>query len=59
MNIFDQLGSMNDSSGGIRGFLDLARQGGGFNFDTLAREVMTNAPHGVTQLTKAPWNFNE
>lgn len=47
----------NDSSGGFRGFFDLAK--GMPNIGDMMKELMTNAPHGVTQFTKAPWNFNE
>ena len=47
----------NDSSGGFRTFFDLAK--GTPNIGDMMKELMMNAPRGVTQVTKAPWNFNE
>lgn len=70
MNIFDMikggagsslggLGSLgNDHLGGFRTFIDMAQRNPNMShLGDLMKEFMTNAPEGVSQLTKGPWNF--
>lgn len=73
MNLFDFIGaqngmqslgglsslSTNDGAGGFRAMLDMAAKHRVPDVGSVAKEMMTNAPEGVTQLFKGPWNFGE
>lgn len=53
---------MSDAKGGVRSMIDMAMKHQMKGFDdigSVAKEMMTNAPEGVTQLFKGPWNFGE
>lgn len=53
---------MNDRGGGLRSMIDIAQKHQIHGFEdigSVAKELMTNAPEGVTQLFKGPWNFGE
>lgn len=50
--------SMNESSGGFRTMIDIAQRNQIHNMGDIVKNLMTNAPSGVAQFTKGPWNFN-
>lgn len=57
-SIATQSGADNASSGGIRSMIDIANKHQLRSVGDYMKDLMTNAPPGVTQLTKGPWNFN-
>lgn len=70
MNVFGMLGSMsgsslgglssldlNDRAGGFRTMIDMAQKHQVHSMGDIMKEFMTNAPEGVSQFTKGPWNF--